>query len=202
MTPLLEGFLGALVGGSFALAGSWIVARKAFKSTQVTEQRALLSETRSRLVTLYAPVMSLAWALEGIVHDQMMLWGDDTVEKKRERHNHLLAERRNEMSKVSALLAMEASSGALEGTLAELWKTFNIHMTNLDAMPASQYPVTQQRDAVDKVSELVNALGGMMKRNIVELDLQAEQIVGLGAPKSWPHFLGTRKSVLSDRGPC
>lgn len=199
MSQLLVGFLGALVGAAFALAGSWIVARKTFKAVQITEQRALISETRTRLATLYAPALSLAAALRMVVHDQLVLWGNDTTEDRDERHDSLIRERRAEMDRVAALLALEPTSGELESVWNDMWRAFEKHLRRLRSMPPLEYPAAEQEVAIQTVDDLATAIEDMLKRAISDLDRRAEEIVSLRKPsRGWRTWLRYFHAGLTD----
>jgi hypothetical protein len=171
--------VGGLIGGGFGLGGAWIAAGAVLRSTRISGQLSLIATTRARLVELDAPLLDLVWTIREIVLDQGFLYGDDTVEKQRERHALALTERRAELTKVAAKLSLEPGAGELESTLAELWRTYTRHTIKLNARPNPVYQLDDQTAAVKKIENLVSKVESILEGRIADLDDQAEAVIAL-----------------------
>jgi hypothetical protein len=177
--------VGGALGGGFGLAGAWVGAQAILRSVRISEQRALLTEARARLVALTVPVLEFVAAMESIVLDQAVLWGDDTVEKKQERHQRLLDARQLEMGKMAARLALEPGTEESEGDLREIWLSFSRHMMKLRLTPTAPYLGDAQRAAVEEIQSTARKVEGDLKARVADLDRRAEAVVGLqGRPGS------------------
>ncbi|MGH7641403.1 MAG: hypothetical protein ACRENX_00015 [Candidatus Dormibacteria bacterium] len=185
--------VGGLIGGGFGLAGAWVGARAALRSTRISEQRALLASRRDRLLSLDAPVLDFVNALESIVMDQAFLWGDDTVEAKRARHRRFLEERQAQMDQVASRIALEPGTEELEHDLREIWQTFGLHMRALRTIPQVPYSPDDQTASIDKIQSLNKKIEADLKEKVAALDRRAEEVVGLRL-RARSRFPGRRRS--------
>ncbi len=171
--------IGGLIGGGFGLAGAWVGARAALRSTRISEQLSLLASTRARLVSLDAPVLDIVNALESIVTDQAFLWGDDTVEAKRARHQRFLEERQGQMGQVASQIAPEPGTEELEHDLREIWQTFGLHMRALRTIPQVPYSSDDKTASIDKIQFLKRKIEADLKEKVAASDRRSEEVVGL-----------------------
>ena len=189
MNALLEA---ALIAAGAALvgvgAGSWVT----YKLGQMAGRATLIHRTRRRLAHMYAPLENLIFTYQDIVKDQSFVWGNDTIEKKRERQRLVLRERSRALNKVAGYLALEPKHETLAKLARDLLTAFELHMFHLEST-ALPYSREDEMQAVARIDDLVAQLDTLLKAKIADLDAQSGRLVNLSTLDRSRWWLGLQR---------